>query len=433
MTITFTNARVFDGTSMLPETQTVSLDGDRIVSIAAGHAVPGAEVIDLGGMTLMPGLITCHFHPDFYRFTLAQGLAGDPLGKEFPPGVMMAMAIRNGRVLLDSGFTGYIGASCSNDVDAQLKIAIAEGIVEGPRLRACSPHIGTTGDLNDSKLWWRKQVTPGTDVFFDGPDAMRRIVREYIRRGSQTIKIFASQGHGFPSRVSRNMDRDEIAAIAQAAHGRGAKVRAHVADKAMIMECIELGVDILDHGDEIDAEAIAAMAEKGTFWVPSLIYPKCLLQLGWGNADMQRLYDHVRDTLPAAQAAGVRILAGDDYSGVFREVIEDDPLDHQVGNYGREFGYYAAIPGLNAAQVLSWGTKNAGEALLDGEDRLGVIASGVLADLIVIDGDPVADPAILAHPQQALKAVIQSGAFTIDRLPPGARRTAGTGQGMRAA
>ncbi|MCJ2177788.1 amidohydrolase family protein [Novosphingobium album (ex Hu et al. 2023)] len=433
MTITFTNARVFDGTSMLPGTHTVALEGNRIVSIAAGNAAPGTEVIDLGGKTLMPGLITCHFHPDFYKFTLAEGLAGDPLGKEFPPGVMMAMAIRNGRVLLESGFTGYVGASCSNDVDAQLKIAIAEGIVEGPRLRACSPHIGTTGDLNDRKRWWRKQVTPGTDVFFDGPEDMRKIVREYTRRGAQTIKIFASQGHGFPNRVSRNMDRDEIEMIVRTAHGRGAKVRAHVADKAMIMECIELGVDIIDHGDEVDAEVIAAMVDKGTFWVPSVVYLQCLLQLGWGDARMQELYEHVLETLPAAQAAGVRILVGDDYSGVFRDMIEDDPLDHQVGNYGREFATYAAVPGLSAEQVLSWGTKNAGEALLDGETSLGVIAADALADLIVVDGDPVTDPAVLARPQEALKAVIRDGAFTIDRLPPEARRIAGTEQGIRAA
>src|SRR3546814_669060 len=189
MAITFTNARVFDGTSMLRGTHTVTLEGNRIASIAAGNAAPGTGVIDLGGMTLMPGLITCHFHPDFYKFTLAEGLTGDPLGKEFPPGVMMAMAIRNGRVLLESGCTGYIGASCSNDIDAQLKIAIAEGIVEGPRLRACSPHIGTTGDLNDSKRWWRKQVTPGTDVFFDGPDEMRGRSEEHTSELQSLMRI----------------------------------------------------------------------------------------------------------------------------------------------------------------------------------------------------------------------------------------------------
>jgi imidazolonepropionase-like amidohydrolase len=421
--LSFTNARIFDGATMRPGRGTVTLDGPRIAAIT-GPEVPVPEgAIDLNGMTLMPGLITCHFHADFYKFTLAQGLAGDPLGKELPPGVLMAIAIRNAGILLESGFTGYIGAACGHDIDAQLKLAIAEGINPGPRIRACSPHLGTTADLNDSKKWWRRMQTPGTDVFGDGPEELRKMVREFIRRGAQTIKIFASRGHGFPSTFIRNMERDEITAIVQAAHGRGAKVRAHVADKAMIMECIGLGVDIIDHGDEVDEEVIEAMAKAGTFWVPSLVYPKCLLELGWAEPGTQELYDNVRKYLPLAQKAGVRILPGDDYSGVFREVLPDDPLDHQVGRYGREFAYYGAIEGLSPEEVLSWGTKNAGAALLDGEDRLGVIAPGALADLIIIDGDPCADLSLLARPQEALKAVIRDGAFVINRLDQPATKT----------
>lgn len=415
--LTLTNARIFDGTAMLPERGTVALDGNRITSVSQ-QVERGGDAIDLDGMVLMPGLITCHFHPDFYKFTLAQGMAGDPLGKELPPGVLMAIGVRNCRVLLESGFTGYVGAACGHDIDAQLKLAIAEGIIPGPRIRACSPHVGTTADLNDSKKWWRRMETPGTDVTADGPDDLRKLAREFIRRGAQTIKIFASRGHGFPSPFVRNMDRDEIAAIVRAAHGRGAKVRAHVADKAMIMECIALGVDIIDHGDEVDEEVVAALAAAGTFWVPSLIYPKCLLDLGWGEPGMQALYDNVRAHLPMAQAAGVRMLIGDDYSGVFRDVLPDDPLDHQVGRYGRELAYYAAIDGLSPADVLAWGTKHAGAALLDGEDRLGVVEAGALADLIVVDGDPLADLSLLARPETALKAVIRDGAFVIDRLPP---------------
>jgi imidazolonepropionase-like amidohydrolase len=415
--LSFTNARIFDGTAMRPGRGSVTLDGGRITAIGEVDTA-AADAIDLNGMVLMPGLITCHYHADFYKFTLAQGLAGDPLGKELPPGVLMAIAIRNAGVLLESGFTGYIGAACGHDIDAQLKLAIKEGIVPGPRLRACSPHVGTTADLNDSKKWWRRMATPGTDVFGDGPEELRKMVREFIRRGAQTIKIFASRGHGFPSPFIRNMDRDEIEAIVKAAHGRGAKVRAHVADKAMIMECIALGVDIIDHGDEIDDEVIGAMVAAGTFWVPSLIYPKCLLELGWAEPGMQTLYDNVRAHLPLAQKAGVKILPGDDYSGVFREVLADDPLDQQVGCFGREFSYYGAIEGLSPADVLSWGTKNAGAALLDGEDRLGVIEPGALADLIIIDGDPLADLSLLARPQEVLKAVIRDGAFVINRLPP---------------
>jgi imidazolonepropionase-like amidohydrolase len=412
---TFANARVFDGEAMLPGLWTVRLEGGRIAALDQG--LPQADAVDLAGKALLPGLITCHFHPDFYKFTLAMGMAGEPLGKELPPGVLMAIAVRNCGVLLESGFTGYLGAACSNDIDACLKIAIAEGIMPGPRIRACSAHIGTTGDVNDSKAWWRRFDSPGTDVFVDGPADMRKQVREFIRRGAETIKIFTSSGHGgLPGPVARNMDRDEIAAVVQAAHHRGAIVRAHAATREMIRECVELGVDIIDHADEIDAEIVAMMAERGTFWVPSMVYPDCMLRLGWAGDDLRAAQDNVRAMLPVAQAAGVRVLIGDDYSGVFRDVLPDDPLDHKLGDYGREFAFYGAFEGLTPAQVLSWGTKNAGEALTGKAGELGVIRPGALADLIVVDGDPLADLSLLARPAEVLKAVVRDGALVIDRL-----------------
>lgn len=414
--VTFTNARVFDGSAALPGLKTVVLEGDRIKSVSDGGATDDA--IDLGGMTLMPGLITCHFHSDFYKFTLAEGASGEPLGKERPPGVLMAIGVRNCGVLLESGFTGYVGAACGHDIDAQLKMAIGEGIIPGPRIRACSAHIGTTGDVNDSVKWWRRFDSPGTDVFVDGPEDMRKMTREFIRRGAETIKIFVSSGHGgLPWPVARNMDSDEIAAVVQAAHHRGAIVRAHCATNAMIRECVELGVDIIDHGDEIDEEIIGMMATRGTFWTPSLVYPSVMVQLGWADPDLPGWIENVKRMLPIAQKAGVRILTGDDYSGVFRDVLEDDPLDHKVGDYGREFAFYGAVPGLQPADILSWGTKNAGQALTGGRDRLGVVEPGALADLIVVDGDPLADLSLLARPQQSLKAVIRDGKLVIDRLP----------------
>jgi imidazolonepropionase-like amidohydrolase len=424
--LTLTNARLFDGREMLPGKRSVTLDGNRVVSVAAQPGADSGRTIDLEGMTLMPGLITCHLHADFYRFSLAQGLAGEPLGKEFPPGVMMAIGVRTCRVLLESGFTGYVGASCSNDIDAQLKMAIAEDIIPGPRIRACGHHIGTTADLNDSRKWWRRFETPGTDLFVDGPDALRKAVREEIRRGAETIKVFASSGRGYFGRTHRNVARDELMAIVNAAHERGARVRAHVAGKEMILECVQLGVDVIDHGDELDEECIEAMVKAETFWVPSLIYPKLLLELGWGDAagEMQRLYEHSRRMLPLAQKAGIRILAGDDYCGVFRDTLQDDPLDHQVGCYGREFAYYGAIEGLSPEDVLGWGTKNAGELLVDAPAKVGIVEPGALADLIIVDGDPVADLTLLSRPEQALKAVIRDGVFSIDRLPPQRSRMA---------
>ena len=145
---------------------------------------------------------------------------------------MMAIGVRTCRVLLESGFTGYVGASCAHDIDAQLKMAIAQDIIPGPRIRACGHHIGTTGDMNNRAPWWKAYETPGVDITADGPDELRKLVRQEIARGVETIKIFASAGHGAPNRTTRNMSRAEIATIVDTAHERGAKVRAHVADRA---------------------------------------------------------------------------------------------------------------------------------------------------------------------------------------------------------
>lgn len=412
--LVITNAQVYDGRKMLPGRHSVTLDGNVIAAIDDESTFAPADVVDAGGMTLMPGLISSHLHSDFYKFNIADS---DRLGKERPPGVLMAIGVRTCRVLLESGFTGFSGASCSNDIDAQLKMAIDEDIIPGPRIRACGHHLGTTGDMNNGGRWWKAYETPGTDVCADGPDALRKLVRQEINRGAETIKIFASAGHGQPNRTTRNMSRDEIASIIDTAHERGAKVRAHVADKSMIMECIELGLDVVDHGDEVDEEVIAAMAEAGTFWIPSLIFLRSLLELGYAEkfGVTRAQYDHVRAMLPLAQAAGVRILIGDDYSGVFRDVMDDDPLDHQVGNYGREFAYYGQIDGLAAEDVLSWGTANAGQLLVDPPQRVGVIEPGALADLILLDGNPVEDLSLLARPAEALRAVIRDGSFVLDR------------------
>jgi len=413
--LVITNAKVFDGRELLTGTHSVALDGNTIRAIDDPSTMPETEFLDAAGMTLMPGLITSHLHSDFYKFNIADS---DRLGKERPPGVLMAIGVRTCRVLLESGFTGYSGASCSNYIDAQLKMAIDEDIIPGPRIRACGHHLGTTGDMNNGGRWWKAYQTPGTDVCADGPDALRTLVRQEINCGADTIKIFASAGHGQPHRTTRNMSRIEIATIIDTAHARGAKVRAHVADKAMIMECIKLGLDVVDHGDEVDEEVIAAMAEAGTFWVPSLIFLRSLLELGYAEqyGVTRAQYDHIRAMLPVAQAAGVRILIGDDYSGVFRDVMEDDPLDHQVGNYGREFAYYGQIDGLAPADVLSWGTRNAGQLLVDPPARIGVIEPGALADLIIVDGNPLDDLSLLARPNESLRLVIRDGVAVIDRL-----------------
>src|SRR6478609_10501537 len=159
--VLLTNAQIFDGRAMLPGRHDVTLDGARIASVGTHSGAVSGDVVDVDGMTVLPGLISCHLHPDFYKFDI---FAGDRPGKELPPGVMMAIGVRTCRVLLESGFTGYVGAACAHDIDVQLKMAIAQGIIPGPRIRACGHHLGTTGDMNNRSRWWKPYTTPGLDV-----------------------------------------------------------------------------------------------------------------------------------------------------------------------------------------------------------------------------------------------------------------------------
>lgn len=408
-----TNARLFTGSEMLPGQRHVTIDEGHISAISDQMPIVDGRdhVIDVGGRTVMPGLITCHIHPDFFRYTFQNAAAGDQLGKELPPGVLMAIGVRTCRVLLESGFTGYVGAACAHDIDAQLKMAIEDDIIPGPRILACGHHVGTTGDANASRNWWQSFTSPGIDLTADGPAEMRRMVRDEIRRGVEVVKIFISSGHAVPThRGRRNMSTDEIAAVVATAHERGARVRAHVCHKDLILEAITLGVDIVDHGDEIDEEVIAAMVRAGTFWVPSLSFLQAGIDQRWADASgaIARAHANIRRMLPLAQRAGVRILLGDDYAG--------DPLRHAVGSYGKELSLYGAVEGVGALDVLGWATRNAGELLAPPSQRLGVVEPGALADLIVIEGDPISDLSLFSHPRTTLKALIRNGRLVIDRL-----------------
>ncbi|MCK9541388.1 MAG: amidohydrolase family protein [Novosphingobium sp.] len=408
------NAAVFDGSRRLEGRYDVAIQDKHIRAISPagiGGDAHGDSVVHLDGLTLMPGLIHSHMHADLFKYTAQDLASGQILGKERPPGVMMAIALRTCRVLLESGYTGFVGAACSNNIDAQLKAAIEEGIWAGPRIRPCGHHIGTTGDNNDIARWWHTATEPGTDVFGDGPHELQKIVRREIRSGVEIIKIYSSAGHGIADRVGmRNMSRAEIAAVVEAAHGRGALVRAHACTKDLILEAIELGIDVIDHGDEIDEECIDRMQAAGTFWVPSLAYIDKALR-GWGQSDpsLHKANDQVRRMLPIAHAAGIRILLGDDYGG-------DEELGHYVGRYAREIALYSGIEGIEAAHVLAWGTRNAGELLVDSPERVGIVAPGALADLIVVDGDPARDASLLCDPASSLKAVMRDGNVVLNRL-----------------
>jgi imidazolonepropionase-like amidohydrolase len=381
--IVFRGANLLDGKHPAQPNRTVVVEQDRITTVAENDAVtagPEDRVVELGGKTLMPGMILSHYHSTYDGITIMP----EPLGLEKPPGYLMLVAAR-------------------------------KGVIEGPRLMPGGLALDTTGDYNDTGKYWWRLGNKGGQRFCDGPDEFRKAVREEVKRGVDIIKIFASGGHGVPEASdTRGFAQDELRSIIETAHHRGKRVRAHCAWRDMILECVREGIDLIDHGDEADDECIDAMAERRTFLCPSLFFVKQLLDYS-GELQIatpeqmepvRREFENACANVPKANAAGVRLVSGDDY-GIIN-------LPH--GRYAEELDFYVKTIGIAPLDVLHWATVNGAELMKRGHE-LGSIEAGKLADLLVVDGDPSVDIAVLQD-RSKLRAIMKGGGWVKDALAP---------------
>src|SRR5579862_8091591 len=205
------------------------------------------------------------------------------------------------------------------------------------------------------------------------------------------------------------MTRDELAAAIETAHSQEALIRGHIVNKPAILLATNIGIDIVDHCDELDDEVISALVEHGTYVVPSLHFPKVFLErfgsgLGFAADAIKADLEHMYEVLPKADAAGVRLLLGDDYGAV----------GFAHGTYGGELELYVNEAGFAPGDVLRWATRN-GAAAMRRADDLGAVEPGKLADLLVIDGDPAAD--ITALSRREPLAVLKGGEVVSGALP----------------
>jgi imidazolonepropionase-like amidohydrolase len=337
-----------------------------------------------------------------------------PLGLEKSAGYLTLVAARNLRKALSSGFTSVVSAGAvGDDIDAQCKLAIEEGVIEGPRVVAGSRGLDIHGGYSDSESWWWELRNHGGHRFCSGPESFRAAVREEIKRGAEIIKIFPGGGHATEiPHTGVSLTGAELEAVCQAAHSRGAQVRAHSPAKESILACLRAGVDVIDHGDELDEECIELMLRSEAFLVPSMYFTERLLQQSEGfvigttseMAPIREGFEQIRKLLPVANQAGVRIVIGDDYGVSF--------LPH--GHYAEELEFYVESVGIAPLDVIRWATRNGAELMGRG-DELGQIAPGRLADLLAVDGDPSAEIAVLQD-RKRMRAILKGGVFYKDEL-----------------
>ena len=370
----------------------VLISGERITAAGAGLAIPaGAQVIDLGDKTLLPGLIDAHTHITGKPEDMGYGVIAISIPR-------MALAgAKNALITLRAGFTTIRDVGADGYADIALRDAINDGDVPGPRIAASGPALGITGGHCDDTLHAPQYNATALGVA-DGVDETLKVTRRNIKYGADVIKICATGGvlsFGDDPRTSQ-YTLEELKAIIGDAHRLGRKTAAHAHGGDGIKLSVLAGVDSIEHGSYIDEEGIKLMKEHKTYLVPTLYLGDWLIE----NAEAIRLpkplLEKAKVVLPQARVnigkaikAGVPIAFG------------TDAAVYPHGLNGREFAVLVKL-GMTPLQAIRTATLNASD-LLGWSDKVGTIETGKFADLIAVDGDPLKDVKLLERVQWVMK------------------------------
>jgi imidazolonepropionase-like amidohydrolase len=406
----FNSARLFDGRSGPRLDAAVVVEDAHIMAVGATgefESRKGDVVWDLAGRTLMPGMVSGHFHATFHDVGSAPGIPA----AEFPPAVTAYRALANAQRAMHAGFTSVVSAGTPLDIDAQLESVIESGLFEGPRVIPCGRD--TLSSLDPFTPWWLQLADAVRPLGrCDGAGEIRTAVRTCAARGARMFKMSVSTGHGIPGQDRRIFTSEEIRTAVETAHEVGIRVRTHVTGKRFILECIAAGVDILDHCDGLDEECIEAMARAGSIMLPSLYLPSKVSALSPVPNRESVEIDAMCAMLPRAVEAGVTICVGDDFGTGL--------TPH--GDYIDEMALYVDQAGLSPIEILRWATSNGGR-LMGRAKELGTIEAGRLADMIVVDGDPTVNLQVLAA-RRGIVAVMRDGRLVSGTLPSARARAA---------
>jgi imidazolonepropionase-like amidohydrolase len=398
------NVRILDGTGREPFPGAVRVEAERIVAVTEGTVAPpseGAMALDGAGATLMPGLIESHAHI---------GLAdiGSQDLTRVPPEEHMLITVRNARTMLDSGYTSAFSAGAPKPrLDVVLKREIEAGRVPGPRLLANGPEITVTGGLGDTNLAHLPHYeTPTFSWIADGPDEVRRVCRALAREGVDLLKLNLSGDLGtssYPSNETPMTDAEARAAM-EIARAARLRVAAHCRSAESVLMAVRHGIEVIYHANYADEPALDALeaARDHVFVGPALGLTYNLSQ-GAGGVPASRVEEFQRELEVSVEAVarmrkrGIRVLPGGDYGF--------PATPH--GTYARDLWIFVKVLGFSAMETLVAATRLGGE-LMGRRGELGIVKAGALADLLLVDGDPLADIAILQD-RGALRMIMKDG------------------------
>ena len=404
-TLLIANARILDGTGRAPFAGAVRVEGNRIAAVTPGAAppAPGGTVIDARGATLMPGLVESHAHLGF------ADLSSHELTR-LPPEEHMLVTVRNAKTMLDCGYTSAFSAAAPKPrLDVVLKREIEAGRVPGPRLLANGPEITVTGGLGDTNVMHLPHhETPTFSWVADGPDAVRRVCRLLAREGVDLLKLNLSGDLGtssFPSEQTPMTD-GEVAAAMEVARAAELRVAAHCRSAESVRLALRHGIEVIYHANWVDERALDALeaARDRIFVGPALGITYNLTQASgqWGVTperarDFERELEVSVEAITRMRKRGIRVLPGGDYGFPF--------TPH--GTYARDLWIFVKILGISPMETIEAATRLGGELMGHGGE-LGVVTPGALADLLLVDGDPLADIAILQD-RSALRMIMKDG------------------------
>jgi imidazolonepropionase-like amidohydrolase len=409
--VLFRGANVWDGSGASAFPADVLVEGGRIKTVAKAPnrlAADGATVIEARGRTLMPGLVEGHAHISF------GGAVNDSDLGNIPPEEHMLLTARNAKTLLDHGFTSaYSAATSKLRLDVVIRNAVNAGEFPGPRIRAASPEITVTGGLGDERKAHMYYESFG--MIADGTEEIKKVIRLCCREGVDNIKVNISGDDLSPAAHGglTVMREEEVQMAVDVARDFGKKVNCHARSAGSVKRAVRCGVDVIYHCESADEEAIDMLesAKDRIFVGPAIgiIYGTLYEGEQFGfhrdseiGRQMQRVIDTTAAVYKELRKRGVRILIGGDYG--FAQTPQ--------GDNARDLKHFVDLLGFSPSEALQCGTRIGGQVMGLGKE-LGEVKEGYIADLLLVDGDPLEDLDRVVH-EKNLHVIMKEGSLYKD-------------------